>query len=148
MTSYFPDVNAWLALVCDGHSHHESAVAWFESVAESSRFIFCRYSQLGLLRLVTNAQVMGASVLNLQDAFALYDRLLEDSRIQLSSEPRGLDGLMRDASRPFARQPATKAIGDLYLISFAMAVEATLVTFDKAMARATRMQHFPVLLLS
>lgn len=148
MTSYFPDVNTWLALAWDAHVHHVVAAAWFEGVPEPSRFLFSRYSQLGLLRLVTNAQVMADSAVSLEEAFALYDRLLEDPRIELRAEPQGLEGLMRSASRPFARQSATKAIGDLYLIAFAVAAEATTVTFDKAMARALRLRQSPVLLLS
>ena len=147
MTSYFPDVNTWLALAWEGHGHHRAASGWFESVDEPCRLIFSRYSQLGLLRLVTNAQVMGGSVVSLEDAFAIYDRLLEDPRIELKEEPRGFEGLMRKASRPMARQAATKAIGDLYLIAFAVAAEATLVTFDKAMARALRKFQSPALLL-
>jgi len=54
---------------------------------------------------------------------------------------------MRAASRPFARQAATKVIGDIYLIGFAVALGATMVTFDRAMARAPRVQRSPVLLL-
>ena len=95
MTSYFPDVNTWLALAWGGHLHHPAATAWFESVPGASRFIFSRYSQLGLLRLVTNTQVMGASVVSLHDAFALYDRFLEDPRIQLNTERDGLERLAR-----------------------------------------------------
>lgn len=148
MTSYFPDVNTWLALTWDGHVHHRPAAAWFESVPASCRVIFCRYSQLGLLRLVTNAQVMGDSVLDLGSAFALYDELLADLRIEFDAEPPGLDTLMRAAAGPFARQPATKAIGDLYLIAFAAASEAAMVTFDNAMARALRNRRYPVVLLA
>ena len=148
MTSYFPDVNTWLALSWEAHVHHRAATTWFEAVADPCRLIFSRYSQLGLLRLVTNAQVMGDSVVSLEDAFALYERLLEDPRIQLNPEPKGVDQLMRTASRPFSRRTATKAIGDLYLIAFAVATEATLVTFDKAIARALRIQQTPVLLLT
>ena len=148
MTSYFPDVNAWLALAWDAHVHHAVAAAWFEGVPEPCQFLFSRYSQLGLLRLVTNPQVMGDSVVTLAQAFALYDRLLEDPRIELRAEPQGIDGLMRVVSRPFARQSATKALGDLYLIAFAVAAEATMVTFDKAMARALRLRQSPVLLLT
>lgn len=147
MTSYFPDVNTWLALAWGGHVHHGAAAAWFEGVAEPSRFLFSRYSQLGLLRVVTNTQVMGDSVIGVQDAFALYDGLLEDPRIELLPEPPGLDRLMRTISRPFARA-ATKVIGDLYLMAFAAASEATMVTFDKAMARALRRRQGSVLLLS
>lgn len=148
MTSYFPDVNTWLALAWDGHVHHPAATAWFNDLPEACRLVFSRYTQLGLLRLVTNTQVMGDSIVSLEDAFALYDRLLEDSRIQISPEPQSVDRLMRAASRPFARQSATKIIGDLYLIAFAVAAEATMVTFDKAMARVLRLQQSPVLLLS
>jgi hypothetical protein len=113
-----------------------------------SQLIFSRYSQLGLLQLVTNAQVRGNSVVSLEEAFSLYDHLLEDPRIELNAEPRGLERLMLTISRPLARQAATRAIGDLYLIAFAVAAEATMVTFDKAMTRALRVQRSPVLLLS
>lgn len=148
MNSYFLDVNTWLALAWEGHVHHQAAAAWVQGVTEPSRLIFSRYSQLGLLRLLTNSQVMGGSVVSLADAFVLYDRLLEDPRIELNAEPQGIDQLMCSASRPFARQAATKAIGDLYLIAFAIAARATAVTFDKAMARALRVQQTPVVLLS
>ncbi len=148
MTSFFPDVNTWLALAWEGHVHHSSAIAWFESVAPTSPLIFSRYSQLGLLRLVTNSQVMGGTTLSLEEAYALYDAMVTDSRIELLPEPQGLDQVMRAISRPPARPSATKAIGDLYLISFAMSIPATLVTFDKAMARAAQALQTPVVLLS
>jgi uncharacterized protein len=147
MTSYFPDVNTWLALAWDGHVHHPQAALWFAQLPDRCRILFSRYSQLGLLRLVTNAQVMGESVIAIADAFALYDELLEDSRIELAAEPAGVERLMRSAARPLARQPATKALGDLYLIAFAAAAQATMVTFDKAMARTLRRRDVPVLLL-
>jgi hypothetical protein len=98
--------------------------------------------------LVTNAQVMGDSVVSLEHAFGLYDRLLQDSRIRLYAEPHSLDQVMRASARPFSRQSATKVIGDLYLTAFAVAAQATIVTFDKAMARALRARKDPVLLLS
>lgn len=91
---------------------------------------------------------MGDSVLSLGEAFALYDRVLEDPRVELNAEPRSVDRLMRTASRPFARQAATKAIGDLYLIAFAVAMDATMVTFDRAIARALKVLQAPVLLLT
>ena len=148
MTSYFPDVNTWLALFWEGHAHHAVAATWLEGVSEPSRFLFSRYSQLGLLRLVTNSQVMGESVVTLEHAFALYDRLLEDPRIEFYAEPHSLDQVMRARARPFLRQSATKVIGDLYLTAFAVAAQATMVTFDKSMARALRARKYPVLLLS
>ena len=141
-------MNTWLAPAWEGHVHHQTAAAWFEGVPEPSQFILSRYSQLGLLRLITNAQMMGDSVISVEDAFALYDDLLADPRIGLRAEPDDVERLMRTVSKPFARQAATKLIGDLYLMAFAMAAEATMVTFDKAMARALRLRRSPVLLLS
>ena len=94
MTSYFPDVNTCLALAWDGHVHHPTAIAWFNGLPEACRRVFSRYTQLGLLRLVTNTQVMGDSIVSLQDAFALYDRLLEHSRIEMNLEPQSVDRLM------------------------------------------------------
>jgi toxin-antitoxin system PIN domain toxin len=148
MTSYFPDVNTWLALAWEGHLHHRTAARWFEGLTEPSELLFSRYSQLGLLRLLTNAQVMGRSVATVSAAFAVYDEFLADPRISLTPDPETLDPLMRALSKPFAHQTATKLIGDLYLIAFAAAAGATLVTFDKAMASAARKRRSAVLLLS
>jgi uncharacterized protein len=148
MISYCPDINTWLALAWEGHVHHSVALAWSESIPATSHLIFSRYSQLGLLRLVTNSQVMGDSVISLAGAFALYDSLIEDPRIELAPEPQGLDRVVRSYSRPISRRSATKAIGDLYLIAFAVAASSTMVTFDKAMARVLQAQQAPVILLS
>lgn len=148
MTSYFPDVNTWLALAWEGHLHHQTAANWFEGLTEPAELLFSRYSQLGLLRLLTHAQVMGGSVATVSAAFAVYDEFLADPRISFRPDPEALDPLMRALSKPFARQTAAKLIGDLYLIAFAAAAGATLVTFDKAMASAARKRRSAVLLLS
>jgi toxin-antitoxin system PIN domain toxin len=148
MISYSPDINTWLALTWEGHVHHSVALAWSESIPAKSRLLFSRYSQLGLLRLVTNSQVMGGSVISLGAAFALYDSLIEDPRIELAADPPGLDQVMRAYSRrPLSRQSATKAIGDLYLTAFGVAAASTTVTFDKAMARVLQAEQAPVILL-
>jgi predicted nucleic acid-binding protein len=53
------DVNVWLAFAVDGHPHHKAALkAW----GELKRPTFCRITQLGLLRLLCNRQVMGNDV--------------------------------------------------------------------------------------
>ena len=61
------DLNVWLALVYDGHVHHLAAVSWFEKV-EGASAAFCRITQLGLLRLLTNRTVMDRFALNQRDA--------------------------------------------------------------------------------
>ena len=61
MKSYFPDVNIWIALTYRGHVHHPLAGRWFDGLG-SEPVLFCRFTQLGFLRLLTNAHVMGGQV--------------------------------------------------------------------------------------
>ncbi len=130
------------------HPFFSTASAWFSQIPASDRLLFSRITQLGLLRLLTNAQVMGESAVLLNDAFALYDRWLEDSRVELVREPRGIELLFRQTSAPFAMQPATKAVTDAYLAAFAEAENATLVTLDRTLANTARFRQSTVLLLS
>ena len=67
------DVNVWLAFAVDGHPHHKAALkAW----GELKRPTFCRITQLGLLRLLCNRQVMGNDALEPEDAWAEYEHCL------------------------------------------------------------------------
>jgi hypothetical protein len=58
---YLPDVNVWIALASDQHIHTASATAWLQSV-RNEQVAFCRITELGLLRLLTNVHVMGDEV--------------------------------------------------------------------------------------
>lgn len=82
--------------------------------------------------------VMGGSVLTVEAAFAVLDRWNEDPRVEFSPEPHGVDPALRRAAGAFAKKHATKAVMDAYLAAFAEAGAATLVTFDKALARMVR----------
>jgi predicted nucleic acid-binding protein len=53
-----PDVNLWIALTSNRHLNHTRAKAWLEGM-EGVRIAFCRITELGLLRLLTNQHVMG-----------------------------------------------------------------------------------------
>ncbi len=43
-----PDVNVWLAMAFDGHTHHPSAKSWFDALAADVCF-FCRHSPGAML---------------------------------------------------------------------------------------------------
>ena len=58
MTISLPDVNVWIALAAEGHIHHVPAREWFAAQPDAS-VAFCRITQMGLLRLLTNPNVMG-----------------------------------------------------------------------------------------
>lgn len=146
MTSYLIDINVWLALTWDQHPHHVRAKLWYSSLDNSS-LLFCRFTMLGLLRLLTNQQVMGDSTTTVAEALELYDRWRQDPRVDLVPEPRGAEALFRQTLAPYAAQPTTKAVADCYLVGFAEAAGAHLVTFDKGMAATAQFRHVPATLL-
>lgn len=104
-----------------------------ESPGPDSRLIFSRFTQLGLLRLMTNNSVMGEQTLTLRDAWAVYDRWLEDERIEFCSDPEQTEAAFRQATEPFADRTASKWVGDCWLLAFAQATHSQLVTFDQAL---------------
>jgi toxin-antitoxin system PIN domain toxin len=133
MISFFPDLNVWLALSVAGHCHSAEAWAWLNLLPRETRLIFSRYTHLGLLRLLTNQAAMGEQTLTLRKAWAVYDRWLNDPRVEFYPEPRGLDTGFREATAPFAGKAASKWVGDCYLLAYAKQSNAALVTFDKAL---------------
>ncbi len=72
MTSYFPDLNVWIALSDLVHSHSKQAWQWLNLLPAHDRVIFSRYTQIGLLRLLTNQAVMGDQTLSLGQAWEVY----------------------------------------------------------------------------
>jgi toxin-antitoxin system PIN domain toxin len=140
MTLFFLDVNVWLALSVSGHSHNSDASHWMQRLPDDATLIFSRYTQLGLLRLLTNAAVMSDATLTLGEAWAVYDRWLQDPRVEFYSEPRNLEAGFRRATAPFTDKAATKWVGDCWLLAYAEGVQAQLVTFDQALCELARKQ--------
>jgi hypothetical protein len=128
--SLFPDVNVWIALTYERHAHHFAARNWFEALERDVRLFFCRFTQIGFLRLLTNEAVMGPDgVMGQAEAWKVYDRWIEDERVLFVDEPRGLEPSFRSMSQ--LRRPAPKDWADSYLAAFAMASGMTLITFDQ-----------------
>jgi hypothetical protein len=121
--------------------HHPVARDWFDSLPAGVRFCFCRFTQLGLLRLLTAEAVMGDEVMNQPEAWAAYDRWCGDDRVRFLEEPPDLERRFRVRTR--LKHAAPKAWADAYLAAFAEASQLTLVTFD----RAFRGRAKPVVLL-
>ncbi|HEY1809017.1 MAG TPA: TA system VapC family ribonuclease toxin [Acidobacteriaceae bacterium] len=140
MTLYFPDVNVWVALSVVDHSHNAVVWKWLRSLPEDVRLVFSRYTQLGILRLLANAAVTGTQPLTLREAWDVYDQWSEDPRVDFYPEPRNVDSAFRKTSEPFAGKPASKWVGDCWLLAFAEEAGATLVTFDRALLEFARKQ--------
>jgi toxin-antitoxin system PIN domain toxin len=130
-TSLFPDINVWVALTYEGHVHHAVAATWFVGLQPDTTLAFCRFTQLGLLRLLTTAAVMGDEAMTQPQAWAAYDRWLQDPRVRFVDEPSEIESPFRTLTR--RRQPATKDWADSFLAAFATAGELTLVTFDRGL---------------
>ena len=96
------------------------------------QFFFCRFTQIALLRLLTNKAVMGKDVQSMAGAWEVYERCCVDARIALLAEPEGLDPRFREFARN--RQPSPNVWADAYLAAFAATAGLRLVTFDKALA--------------
>jgi toxin-antitoxin system PIN domain toxin len=128
--TFLPDVNVWLALVSMRHAHNRLAVEWLESCGQD-RLAFCRVSQMGLLQLLCNAQVMGVDVLQPGEAWLVYEEIMRDARMRFMAEPGGLEAIWKR----LMEAPAPGSWTDAYLMAFAMAQGLHVVTFDRGFAR-------------
>jgi len=131
-TFLFPDVNVWLALVHEIHPHHKAATEWSKSLDNDAVAYFCRFTQFGLLRLLTNESAMRADVLTQQQAWEAFDSLVADPRNRMIGEPSGIDPAFRQQTG--SQQASTKQWADGYLAAFAETAGIQLVTFDRALA--------------
>jgi toxin-antitoxin system PIN domain toxin len=133
--TYLPDVNVWIALAAERHAHHQVARQWFANL-QDDRLVFCRLTQLGFLRLLTNKHVMQEEAVRPDEAWGAYRILRTDRQIGYLSEPNQL----LETWSAFTGGPLTSPNlwTDAYLCAFASAGQLTLVTFDaKIPARET-----------
>jgi toxin-antitoxin system PIN domain toxin len=123
------DVRVWLAAVWGRHVHHPVAADWFDREADD--IVFCRVTQMGLLRLLSNPAIMGDDAVDRSQAWRTYDQLWADERVLWADEPAELDAVWRAIS---ARDDQSyKLWTDDYLAAFAQASDATLTTLDRKM---------------
>jgi toxin-antitoxin system PIN domain toxin len=134
MKSYFPDVNVWVALAYEGHQHHASATAWFAKMSGEAVY-FSRFTQLGLLRLLTHPSVMREDVRSQAEAWQAYDLFVLDERVSFHAEadPDQIESVLRrltSGGRSFSQQWP-----DAYLAAFARVAGLTLVTFERGLRK-------------
>lgn len=125
---YLPDVNIWIALTSNRHVHHQIATEWLQGV-EQDRVAFCRVSELGFLRLLTNAHVMGSDVLSPAQAWHVYDEWRTDDRVVFLHERADFSEQWRLFGEQIAGGPNVWT--DAYLSAFALHSNATVVTLDR-----------------
>lgn len=131
--NFLPDVNVWLALVSQRHVHAGVCGEWLASM-RSETVSFCRVTQMGLLRLLTNSSVMGNDVLSMRDSWRTYRTLLADERVRFAPEPAGLETEWHRMTSHDRSTPTPKVWTDAYLAAFADAAGMQLVTLDRAIS--------------
>jgi uncharacterized protein len=126
---FLPDVNVWLALASRRHVHSVLCSRWLDTIQAEGAF-YCRVTQMGLLRLLTNHQVMGGDVLASRDAWRVYRAILSDERIGFAPEPFALEEQWRKLTSQ--DRPMPKLWTDAYLAAFARSAAMQFVTLDRA----------------
>ncbi|HWB31773.1 MAG TPA: TA system VapC family ribonuclease toxin [Acidobacteriaceae bacterium] len=134
MTSLiFPDLNVWVALSLTAHGHSKVAWEWYRSLRPGEELVFCRMSQLSLLRLLTTESVAKHETLTQVQAWAIYDGWLEKGGALFLEEPFSMETELRFyADR---KTPSPREWADSYLIAFAAAASIPLVTFDRGLSQ-------------
>ena len=120
------DVGVWLAAVWGRHMHHRATADWING--QTADLLFCRVTQMGLLRLLSNPAIMGEDAIDRSAAWRVFDQLWADERVLWADEPDDLDAVWRAIS---ARDDKShKLWTDDYLAAFAQTSGATLATLD------------------
>ncbi len=122
------DINVWVAAASHGHQHHRAASTWISS--QEATLAFCRITQMGLLRHLSNPAVMRHDIVTRRGAWRVFEAFMADARVRILSEPEGLEARWMKFS---ARNDQSHQLWtDDYLAAFAETVGARLVTFDAA----------------
>ena len=129
--TFLPDVNVWLALASRRHVHATICSDWLNSI-DGDQVAFCRVTQMGLLRLLTNESVMGSDVLASRDAWRVYRSMLADERLEFAPEPFTLEPEWRKLTSQ--ERPTPRIWTDAYLAAFARSSGMQLVTLDQGAA--------------
>jgi len=126
------DVNVWLALASERHVYHHIAKAWFDQLGLPEA-AFCRITQMGFLRLITNDSVMGVEALSQPKAWKVYENLASDERVTFVAEPPEVEAAWKRYTQ--GSFTGTNVWTDAYLAALAAVRGITLVTFDQDLAR-------------
>lgn len=135
MPSVLADVNVWLATLVAAHPHHEAATRWWKSdvLPAGQRVAFCRMTQLGLLRLLSNERVMGPQRMDHGQAWAVVGDLTAQENVDMLDEPPGVD---RQLAGLCARGGSSPGFwSDAYLTAFALTGRHRFATFDRGFLR-------------
>jgi toxin-antitoxin system PIN domain toxin len=124
------DVNVWLAALWARHTDHDTARRWMDDADDE--LAFCRLTEMGLLRHLTNPAIVGPDARSRRNAWDIVLALQADPRVRFLQEPAGLAPLWMTYSKRDDRSHLLWT--DDYLAAFAQAGQLELVTLDRRFA--------------
>ena len=133
-----PDLNVWLALTTPDHFHHQQALHYWEQQA-AEQVHFCTVTALGLVRLASQAKLMGPAVKTTHEASELLQALCQQPGVSLATPAS--DGwdvfhqLMHQVDFP------ARLCTDTYLAALAISNGWRLVSLDRDFERFTDLQQ-------
>ena len=138
---YLLDVSVLWPIIDSDHSAHGPALRWIDGVHSRDKVLYDVVVRMAILRHFTREPRVV-----LQDnprVVQVIDEALRYHRIEYATEP---PDVWEFHDRLLQSVPPRQALNtDLYLVALATALDATFVTFDRAIAR--RFPEAPVLTL-
>ncbi len=133
--SILADVNVWLAVLVAEHPHHEAATLWWRTtvIPNRHRVAFCRFTQIGLLRLLSSERVMGPSRMDHLLAWETVRAVVAQEHVSVQGEPAGIEQHLADFCGRHGASPGFWT--DAYLAAFALAGGNRFATFDRGFRR-------------
>ena len=131
-----PDVNVWLALSHTQHPFHEAASRYWQSVCDSGTPLwFCRTTMVSLVRLLSQPKLMGAAVLSLNQALAIYRQWLATPEVGLLADSAALDDTLEQLLNQAGSAQPARLWTDICLAATAQSAGLRMVTFDRDFER-------------
>jgi toxin-antitoxin system PIN domain toxin len=120
------DVNVWLALADENHSHHAAAQRYWQNQAAPT-VAFCRVTMLGFLRLATHPNVLSRP-LSPSEAWDTYQRYLGEEDVSFVEETPALEKELQTRVCQPGFHP--RLWTDAYLAALARCTSCRVVSFD------------------
>ncbi len=132
--NYLIDTNVWVAIVLEDHPHHPLAVQRVSRFSDGEA-CFCRATQKGMFRLLSQPAATYGKPIPMSQCWRIYESFRTANRFAYLDEPHGLEEYWRNlTSSPFA---SPKLWMDAYLQAFAELAGLKIITFDRALAKAS-----------
>lgn len=126
---YIVDANVFLPLLTDGHPLRAPALRWWESCADGDAGLSLPV-RMALLRLLSNARVMGTATLYPERAWEVVGALIGDPRVIVIEQPPQSHAIYWLACIA-GRLPSPDLWTDAWLAALAQAADCEMTTFDR-----------------